>query len=712
MNLRPRDHLLDEAPLPIDADDRVDLAALTKSVWRRKWMIIAAAVLGAVVLYLYAATLPEKFTARAFVMLDPREQQVISSQELVVGDLELNNPILENEVAILRSSVLLEEAIAILGVDRFAPLLSSSGAFSLLSGSTSSEPPSDVALLEQVKVALRDGLRVSRMGESYIIEIASSTVDAELSALVANTIGETYINRQLAERRRVAESATSWLAGEVEAWRVDLVDAERRVEVYKRSQLDAVGTSPEVLESQLAELIEQLALARSDLATEEARLAQLDAMMAEHGPAAVAATSTSSFLGALRIQAEELVRQDRALAVSLGPKHPERILLAEETARLEAVIAGEVENITRAHRSEIEVLRTRVLTLSGSVEALETQIADISSSSIRLRQFEREADAARASYEDLLARLGEARAQVELQRSEAQFLSTAKPPTSPSAPRPKLMAAFGGALGLTGGLVAAVILHFGSSGFVQRQSLEMATRQRVLSVLPTERISGPGDVGRLFEGLSYSLFAQRIRQLRTVLSLSETSESQSILVISSAAGEGKTTTSLALAEVFGLAGGRTILINLDPQGSPGALKGRSSQARDLANYLVGAADLDQVIENSEGGRYDLASLGRDKDILSDSLSHTKFRHLLAVLKERYDTVLIDSPPILSVSDGLPIAATVDKVLYLVRSRKTPRAAVLHGLAMLRSVNVRSVGLVLTMAEVGEESSPYGAADAQ
>lgn len=710
-----------------DLNDRVELDRVFRAVWRRKWMIALITVLLTAIFFGTTVVQPSKYTSRATVVLDAREQQVVAAQDQVVSDLKLNNSILESEVALLRSTALLEVVIRRIGINRFDIIDPALAKPSLLDrittrlGSLVSNSPDtpenattrpslltpEERRMNRITIALNRGIQIARMGDSYVIQISVTTTDPELSMLVANTLVESYIDAQLEERKRVAESATRWLAEQVAERREEVVSIEGDVEALKRTQLDQSGSSVEVLEQQLAEMNQQLAIARSERATEMARLKQINAVVDSQGITAAAETQTSPYISSLRASRSELIREDARLAGTLGPEHSSRRKIASELEEVNRSIDAELRNVIASHENEVEILRTREASLQSDVDRLEERLSDIATSSLRLRQLEREAEAARSSYEELTGRLGEIRAQTEIQRAEAKMVNVAQIPGGPSSPRVKLMTGFGATLGLTLGVVLALVLELFRTGFVQSAELERATGLPVLSIIPKEKFQHPYSVLRRLGNQHFSLFAERIRQLRTMLTIRVSRESShSILVISSLPDEGKTATSLALAQTYALSGKKTILLDLDTRRSTLHSSLRDSKIPDLADYVVGKVPLNKVCVQVRPFQFWVAGTGKHKALMADSVSLPVIENMVAELKTQFEIIIIDVPPVLAVSDGLPIASIVDSILYLVRYKKTPRKSVSYGLAALRNAGLKPAGIVLTMAEIDADPDVY------
>ncbi len=704
------------------ADDSLDLLQILNALWRRKVLVLASCALTAAIFFFIAAAQPQQFTATTTVMLDPREQRVVSSQNQVVSDLKLNSPIIESEVAIIKSATLLQAAITDVGVDRYNqidPAFQSPGFLSQLMNrmgpfiSASPKEPSSVSAEEQrisrIIHALRNGMQVQRVGDSYVIQISIRTPEPELSSATANALAQGYIRRQLQDRRRVAENATRWLSNQVAARELDLAQAEQAVETFKREQLALSSSSDALLEQRLAAVNIQLVEVVAAYTTEAARLAQITEFIDASGALAAADTQQSALILALRTRRTELLQQDLQLARTYGPNHPERLGIATELSRLEKEIRQEVHNVAQSIRNEISVLAIRQRALENEVADLQEDLADNASAMLSLRQLEREAEAAHDTYDELLSRLGETRAQTEIQRAEARMVNAAQVPLAPSSPRVKLLTAFGAALGLSIGMLAALSIELLSSGFINSAEVARSTGLAVLAIIPQEDVTTAAQVMAKVNGHAFSPFAERIRHLRTMLEMGGSRDScRAIAVLSSNAEEGKTTTALALARSFGTMGKKTLILDLDTRNS--ALTHELTQAnlRDLGDFLAGDANLDEVIYSDDTLGFSVAGSSKYTAILADSVSAGVLQDVVDQLREKFEVIVIDSPPLLAVSDGLQIASVSDDVLYLVEYRNTPKKAVLQGLSGLRHIGIQPTGIVLTKAETDHATPNYAA----
>lgn len=721
-----------------DADDRIDLRSILSALWRRKWLPIGLALLGAVVIGAVVTGMPPRFTARASVMLDPGTLQVLTSAELV-GEATLNNPLLDSEAAQMRSNVMLERVVRSIDPAALAaldPAIEAPGlldrakglarsALGALSGSDPAASAADPgatgadlaaqdaeqAVLRRI-AALRRSLRVAREGESYVISVWVETGDAALSALLANAVTDQYIASQSDSRAQVIRGATDWLAERVEAMGAEVEATEAAVEQYKVDQIAEQGATLETIAQQLTEVSAQLAIAGADKATAEAQLAQVEEAVRLDAQAAADLVS-SPFIETLREELSQLRREDAALGLDLGPEHPIRLALAEDIQRVTADLDREVERAVEALRRDVGVALIREGSLTVSLEALEGRYAELSRGSLRLRQIEREADSVRGAYESMLARLNETQSLERLQQASARVIERARPPAAPSAPRPLLFAGLAGVGGLSLGTLLALVLAFATPGAQTRGELERALGLAVLTAIPRLPRRAQARVLEQLLTRPQDLFAERVRQLRTALDLRRgRTAPQAIAVTSAMSGEGKSTTALALAQMSGLTGRRTLLLDLDLRRTNLARQLRLEALSDggpgdLGAWIEGRCDLGAAIRRDPRAAFDALALDAPRPALADALDADRLASLVAELKSRYATVVIDSPPLLAASEAMIIAHVADIRLLLVRQATTPRRAAQEAASRLADLGGLPALAVLTMADLALEGGGYG-----
>lgn len=626
------------APQPEELDLRAMLATLRHG-WRSLALALALGLLAGAAWLLWLAV--PVYTAEARIALESRTGQVLDIAAVMPG-LTADQATVNTEVEVLRSRALLgrlAEGLGLAADPEFNPALRPVPALSPHRLLAFLAPPASGpgAEREAVIEALDRAISVSNLRQTYVFRIAARSEDPAKAARIANALAEAYLRDQLEVKSAATEQATGWLTGRVADLKLALEAAEAAVKDFD-ARSDLVSA-------------EQLAL----------RQAQLKDLRTRADLAGAA------------------VREAGARLAATGP---------DITPAARAALQAEAGRA----RAEAAALRRSVADLTRSTER---QAGDL----VLLRQLQREAEASRLIYEHFLGRLKETSVQQGIHAPDARVLSAAVPPLRPSEPRAALVLGLcaAAALLISGSLV--MLQERRQSGFRTVEALEGATGYPVLGQIPrlpeTRRdrildhiLTRPASTG-----------VEAIRNLRTSLLLSNIDDPpQVILSTSSVPGEGKTTQSLGLAVNLAGLGRRVLLVEGDLRRRVLSEYGTPAPAAGLVSLLTRQAGAAEAIRGDPRLGIDILMAERSRVNAADLYSSRAFSELIADLRRRYDSIVIDSPPVLVVSDARVIAQSADAVLYTVRWNSTPRAQVRLGLQMLESVGARIAGLVLSQVD--------------
>ena len=696
-------------PSPDEAADRIEIGELMSVVWRNKWVLLGTMIVCGALAFGLTKTVEPTYSALSKVMLDHRDRRVLGNYE-VVSDLDLSTPVMNSETAVLRSNVLIEKVIRSLGIERFESIDPTKAEPGLLSRGEDEGPAE--TLSEEVHVqalvwAVRKNLSIYREGESYVIGIQAETPDPALSMDIANKVAEEYIAQQLASRTDLASRATLWLEDRVTILEGQVQEAETAVELYRAESLILDGGSLDAASQQLAELNNQLVLARADRVAADARYRQILASIQERGIAAVGDIVTSPLIVSLNQERVTLERQDSSFADTYEPNHPARARITAEIARIDQALEAETAKIVEGRRADVEIAQLREESMQQSIDELETQIVATSQTAIGLRQLEREADAARQIYEQLLVRLNETRAQEQLQQADARVIENATLPGRPVAPRPKLMTIMGATLGLIVGFVLIFAREFTRSTFRSVSEVQQATSLPVLSSIPRTNWATPKDAVDSISLNANSLPAERVRHLRTSLLMrGGKTQPRSILTVSAQGGEGKTTTTVALAKMTAAAGRSVIVVDCDLRRSSIQKSFGWKLQPDFVDFIQDRCTVDEAIYSDPELGFDVLATTGAHPHEADQLSASWLKPLIDDLKEVYDVVLVDAPAVLAVSDALVLAQCVDTSVFLIRWNKTTRSSVQKVLNSFDDMRLHLSGVVMTMVDPDSSEKSY------
>lgn len=686
----------------------VDVRAIWQVLRRRAAVILGIVACITVATLLVVFQLTPLYTATTLVLLDPREQQVVDI-EAVMSGLPPDSAVVDSEVEVLRSRRLAARVVDQLNLmedDEFNGALQEPGLLASLNpialfsqGEQLDQETSRQRQLNKVIDAFHSRLGVGRRGLTYVIAIRFTSDDAAKATQIANKTAELYILEQLEAKYEATKRANEWLNGRLSELRNDVRAAEEAVEIYRRDN-DLVSTSGlTVNEQQLAELSGQLILARADLAEKEATFRRFqDLRRSGSGTDTLANVLQSPVIAQLRQQEAEVDRRRAELSSRYGDRHPEMIKVRAERRDLAVAINREVTRTVANVENEVEVTRTRVASLEQSLQDLEGRSGEGGLKEVRLRELESDAEAIRNLYESFLERFKQTSEQTNLQESDARILSGATVPTEPSYPNKTLFLLLALLLsGMAGVGVAFLLEHLDDAFSTVRQLEERLGLPHLASVPDVASEIGSGKLKAPFDVIlkrPLSAYSEAFRALRSGIMLSDVDTPPKIVMITSALpADGKTTTAISLARAAAAAGLRTVLLDCDLR-RPSVHKSlKVTPKAGVVEFLAGQATLDEaLISDKEGGLLFLpvnSGAANPPDLLGSQHMNT----LLNSLRQEFDFIVIDSAPVLPVVDSKVLSRFVDKVVFVVKWRDTPRDAAANAVRELKEAGADLAGVV-------------------
>ena len=733
-----------EGPAALDGDDAINLRQILNTLWRRKIVVMGTTLVATSVALLVVMRLTPLYVAEAEVVVEPPQTNILDIKSVAPGlstDWQTN----ETQAAILASRVLAEKV-----VDRFdlihdpafnpdlrpkrEGLLERFDPWSLVPESwrtalrdfrrgtgTDNAGPDIPLTREEAEAELREfvvddylsRLSVQPNERSRVIAVSFMAEEPVLAARLANAAAEAYIDDQIRAKTEKTKAAYTWLQDRAVELKGRVEASARAVEKHRRKTglLNVEGSS--LLAQQLAELNSSLIAARAQRAEAEAREHQITKLLDSPGGVdSAAAVLDSPLIQRLREQEAQVVRKIAEMKTQYRDGHPKMILAKSELQDLVAKIEKEVRKIALNLGNELEIARVRERNLNTEVANLTSQLESQAGAEITLKALETDLEANQKLYDTILARLKETAVQDDsLVQPDARVISYATVPGAPTFPRKKMIIgiAFVGSTLL--GVLIVILLEQLDSGFRGREQLESVTGFAVIGMTPRLRGRRLGKVAPYDDVIErpYTALAEAIRMLRTSLMLSNVDRSpRTILVTSSLPAEGKTTTALALARTAARHGQKAIIIDADLRNP--TLHAAFDVTNDLGliDYLSRDAALNDMIQIDFKSGLHYVLTGHTAPHPTDLLGSDKMRGLLYALRDIYDLVIIDTPPVLAMSDTLVLLRCVDKTLFLVRWEKTRRETALAGLRQVIDAGADLAGLVLTQVDLKRQAQyQYG-----
>ena len=447
-----------------DADrPLIDVTILLGSVWRFRRLIIATTVLGAVAGVMIALSTPKQYYAENRIFVDPREVRLTDDDlrnQLMSTEAML--AMTDSQVEILSSNNVLSRVVDKLNLTRDPEFNGSAnaggiaGGIALIRQLISGTESNEAAEVEAIDT-LREALAVSRDPKTFVINVGVVTRDAEKSALLANTVVDTYLSSEDAAQSGLMERASEAIDSRLETLRADLNAAERAVENF-RAENDLVGVGGELIDDkQVVALNQQLANARAQkvaVRVKAENLAKADVSDIIDGAFPEEFLSTN--LVELRKQFAQTKANTDSLASRLGPRHPQYVAANSSLESIRGQISSEVRRIVASSQAELQRAVETEQELASQLAVAKTKSLDNSEELVTLRELERKAAATRQIYEAFLKRSRETSERGNLNTQNVRVISSAEPPTRSYGPSRKVMAIGGMVLGFLAGLGIAI----------------------------------------------------------------------------------------------------------------------------------------------------------------------------------------------------------------------------------------------------------------
>jgi capsular exopolysaccharide synthesis family protein len=659
---------------------------------RRRWPALAVFVVAAAVATVRAALAPPVYRASTRILIEKTEVQ----------NLTMVNPMYSSwdpdfhrtQVQIIRSAATAERAARALAADEdFQRRYRRPG--------KAAAAPAPLALARMIQ----SGVSATPEKDSKIVVISYVSPEPELAALIVNAVVKAYVEQLFEMKMSYSRYAVEWMTGKAreEGWR--LAQAERSLQEFtKANELVTV-------ENRVAGIPEQLSELGVELTKAETRRRELEGLverLASAGADPAAAEALPAVQGDAGYQAvhAQLLRAEQnvlELSRKYGRKHPAMIAATQEVESLERRKASEVRRVVASAREEYELAQAREQDLRRRLASSRGDAVAAGEKLSRYGELKRAVDTSRQFYDTLMSRAKEESLTQQLQGVQVFTLEPAEVPTEPDGPRAARTVLLGLVVGLVGALGTAFFVEYLDNTVRSPEDLEIKTGLPVIGVIPLAR-----GRGRTIEGAVLhdprQVAAESYRALRTsILLTSDEGPPKSILVTSTAPEEGKTATAVNLAAAIAHSGYSVLLVDADLR------KPRVDAVLDMPNARGLSQALDgEEVEPADIGVKNLAVLtsGPVPPNPSELLGSKRMETLLDGMRGRHDLVILDSPPILTVADGLVLAKKVDAVLFVTRAERSTYDLVRRGLKVLRDLGVRPLGFVLNGYDERRSGSYY------
>ncbi|MGA2645140.1 MAG: polysaccharide biosynthesis tyrosine autokinase [Candidatus Sulfotelmatobacter sp.] len=699
---------------------------------KRKWTVLACLLTIFSLVAIASLKMTPVYEASGSIAINKPDSGLVNFNNSPTFSVEYYDPTeMETEVKILQSDLLALQVVKELALDRrpeyggkTAPLPSS---LDLAPDPLQADTGRTTSLLS----SFRSNLKVALAPNTHIIEVHYRSPDKDLAAQVVNTLMTTYTENNFKSRFDSTMQASDWLSKQL----VDLqmkveTSQEKLVHYQKEHEILGIDEKQNITTAKLDELNKALTSAESERMDKESvyRLVQagdtetIASAASNLDAAGAGSTQASTLLDNLRAKEAELKIQAAELSTQFGPSYPKLAQINNQLKEIDTQLLAETKKVGGKIKGQYMAALQRENMLHDALEKQKQEANKLNESAIEYSLLKRDLDTNRQLYEGLLEKLKQAGVSAGLRSNNFRIVDVARVPMSPIEPNIPRNLSFAFILGLTSGVGLAFLLEGLDNTVRTTEQAQMISGLPPLGIIPlgsrtaregacSKRLviaSSKEAVELITQVRPQSQMAESYRALRTSLLLSNLGAPPKVIMVTSALPqEGKTTTSINCAVVLAQKGIRVLLIDADLR-RPSIHKTLGMGPRSgLSNVLTGSATLEGAITRSTIlTNLDILPAGTPPPNPAELLASTNMRDVLDQLRGRYDHIVVDTPPTLSVTDAVVLSPRADAIVLVIRSGQTTKQALRRSRDILMQVNAKVSGVLLNAVDLSSPDYYY------
>ena len=700
---------------------------------RRRWRLAAVlaivCALGGVVRY---SITPKMYQATTTIQIDRRSLSLGANGENPWLDSWWNMEFYPTQYKLLESRGLAERVVSDLRLyedPTFNPAWARWG-----QGEKPATPDLDAAELGGMGQRLQGGLEIAPVKNTQLVQIHYRSNDSELAARVANGVADAFIDWGIETRSESVGKASSFLGRQIEDLKSELADKEATLQAYgRRSDIVAVEPNTNPTLQQLEALNQSYVAAVAARIEKEAAYNEVLSAPGE----TVADPLSGGLVSQLRA---DLHRLEQDYATKSNTYKAEMPVMVElrgqiDTARkhLRSVVEEMVAQARQKSRAEYQTVKRQEDALAAELERAREETMNLGSATVQYHNLRMEVETRRQLLDDLLKRQSETEVTARLQatrESNVRIVDRALVPGGAYSPSLRRDVGMALGFGLFLGVACIFLLEYLDRSLKTAEEAERVLGLPVLAVIPDVVEGGKGygygsnsyvygakrrtkkgrdrkapedarEIELLPQAKPRHAISEAYRSLRTALLLSSAEQLRLIALTSAQSGEGKTATASNLAVVMAQLGKQVLLIDADLRKPRLHRVFNLSNREGLVHCLTGAESLEKVMQTTGVPGLHVLPSGTIPPNPSELLASDRMRELLLGAQRRFDLVIVDTPPLLAVTDAALVGAMVDGVVFTLHAGRVLRDEARASLDRLKQSGVRVLGTVLNRYQPGK-----------
>ena len=701
---------------------------------KRKYTVYTFFIITVALVVLHTYTATPLYQSTAKILIEKGEQNVLLTS---YGYVQYDPEFMETQIQIIRSTPVAKKVVKALNLvetyDSFFKELEDRITFDSLVASVKdwgkdlystaitmagivqadSEAESDLAQEdpmskdEIIALSIASGITIEPVTDSRILDIGFTSSNPILARMIVNSVAKAYIEKTLEMKMESAGYTIKWMTQKADEERARLRKSEMTLQQYMKAQ-DIVTT-----ENRLAMTPQRMNDLNSKLTIAETHRKALEAVFrkvkrlagnydAVESVQMIASDPTIQSLRGQILQAEKKIMD---LSKKYGHKHPVMKTAVADLEMLQQKRKFEIKRVVDIIKNQYDLARSSERDLADLLAKTKTEAMLLNEKFIQYNILKREVDTNRQLYDALVTKLKEQGVSEQVQAVKVWVVEEAQTPKTPSKPRKKRNIMLGIILGLFGGIGIALFLEYLDNTVKYPDDVQDRFGVPVLGTVPLlSSKREPPEVIAIKE--TSTAFAESYKTIRTAVLLSGAGgPPKKLLVTSMAPKDGKTTTAINLAVAFAHAGKRTLLVDGDMRRPRIHKIFYLENDEGLSTCLAGASEV-KIKKTGDVENLSIITAGPTPPNPSELLGSDRLNELVKAAGKKFDLIVFDSPPILTVSDSLILSKILDGTIIVAWAGKATHDVIEKGLKMLGEIRAPIIGMILNGVVVNKSNYYY------
>jgi capsular exopolysaccharide synthesis family protein len=564
------------------------------------------------------------------------------------------------------------------------------------------ETPDESALVS----AFISRVDVQPIRGSRLVDVFFTSSDPKFAASGANALVDEYVEQNLQLKLQSTQNMLDWLHKQLETQQQKVQESERQLAEYRDKQnAMSLDDKNNIVAARLNHLNDELIKAKTERIQKESLYNQVRSASAGASSDSIPAIAQNVQVQALKNRISELTAQKARLSERYDVKHPQILAVNSQLAEAQQQLQAETAKAVQALRNQYETAALTESTLARNLEAAKADATDLNRKSVDYNVMERESKSNRAVYEALLQKENELRVASNSRANNVRVIDHAEVPKGPVTPTGRRTWLMSIAVGLLLALGVAFGLDYMNDTIKTPEDVARRLKLPFLGLVPS--VAGEKHPVLASSHAPHD-FGEAFRSLRTAIMARYAGEGTKIMVVTSAQPlEGKTTTAANIAMALAYGGARVLIIDADMR-RPGLHRPlRLTNERGLSQVLVGQARVRDVIQRTVDPNLLAMTAGATPPNPSELLASERMKTLLTNLSHGpFDWIVIDTPPVLAVTDAVILAPLVSGVTFVIGAEMTRRRLAERALETMMQTHPRLAAVVLNKVDFARNKYYY------